>query len=447
MEKLRSISFYNFPKTRTAYYPMTPLSPFHKPLLKSSSHHFTLKELFHSYKHHNIHNLTPNKSIQSIINSFTMELDNNNIKRKRAFHNSIDYMNNKQHHNNSVYCKYISLLNRKPFQSFNTNKHSITFKKQTQSFSMKIKNFSYFNKRELYKHKKQNLLIKTKQLNDLLPFHLQKPENPQFLNKKHYYINSKLNIKSTLLGKLSIFILVSSQGEFSENISSLIFNYMTEYLTTSTDIPVCQKRDNYYTIITNVFTSTSRYIQHHSLFNTDKTGASCLLLLIPHSIRNRIFCANVGDSRCVLFGYSNPFPLSYQHVPLLQTEKERIECSEKGMIVNGKVCCKGEEEGFKLNVSRGFGWFSFDKCGVICEPEIVECDIYKERGKCIVIGNNTFWEWLTLDEVNGIVRKCYANYDANGAGKGFIEKITEKHLKKEKIKRIEEVIGVVILFK
>ena len=444
MEKLRSISFYNFPKTRTAYYPMTPSSPFHKPLLKTSSHHFTLKELFHSYKHHNIHNLTPNKSIQSIINSFTMELDNNNIKRKKAFHNSIDHYN----HNNSVYCKYRSLLNRKPFNSFNTNnKHSFIIKKQTQTFHMKIKNFSYFNRRELYKHKKQNLLIKTQPLNDLLPLHLQKPETSQFINKKHYYINSKLNIKSTLLGKLSIFILISSQGEYAESMSSLIFNYMTDYLTTSTDMPVCQKRDNYHTIITNVFTSTAHYIQHHSLFDTDKTGASCLLVLIPHSIRNRIFCANVGDARCVLFGYSNPFPLSYQHVPSSQTEKERIECSEKGMIVNGKVCYKGNEEGFKLNVSRGFGWFSFDKCGIISEPEIVECDIYKERGKCIVIGNNTLWEWLTLDEVNGIVRKCYANYDANGAGKCLIEKITEKHLKKEKIKRIEEVLGVVIIFK
>ena len=149
----------------------------------------------------------------------------------------------------------------------------------------------------------------------------------------------------------------------------------------------------------------------------------------------------------MMLGYGNPFPLSYQHLPLLQSEKERIDCSEKGFIGNGKVFCKGDEDMFGLNVSRGIGWFQFEQCGVICEPEIIECDVYKERGRCIVIGNNVFWEWLNMEEVNGIVRECYRNNDADGAGRGFLEKIAEKWIKRGKAKKLEEISGVVILFK
>ena len=446
MEKLRSKSFYNFPKTRTSYFPMTPLSHRPKILIKFPSHHFSIKEFIHSYRNNDIHSLTPNKTIQNIINNFSMKYNPpvNNLSPKKTLLNGLTNRNN-----SLSITKQFSHTSRNSFRSFHSIKPQL-LKSNNSNLGIHIKSFAYFKRQEQQTHKKTVLSKKPKPsfcINDFLPLHLRKPEHVQFINHKHYYINSKLNIQSYLLGKLSLFLLISSQGENPEMMSTLVFNFITNYFAKSKNIPVCQKRDNYYTIISSAFTATSHYIQNHPSFNGNKTGAACLLLLIPHSMRNKVFCANLGDAKAVLLGYGNPFPLSYQHVPSLESERERIESSEKGFIGNGKVFCKGDEDAFGLNVTRGIGWFKFAQSGITCEPEIIECDVYKERGRCIVIGNNVFWEWLNMDEVNGIMRDCYRTNDADAAGRGFLEKIAEKWIKRNKTKKLEEINGVVILFK
>ena len=74
---------------------------------------------------------------------------------------------------------------------------------------------------------------------------------------------------------------------------------------------------------------------------------ACVVLITP----NKIFCANVGDSRSVLYKSGEPVPLSTDHKPNLPDEKKRIEMAE-GIVSNGRVddC---------LSLSRAMGDFDF----------------------------------------------------------------------------------------
>lgn len=67
--------------------------------------------------------------------------------------------------------------------------------------------------------------------------------------------------------------------------------------------------------------------------------------------QNKIYVANIGDSRSVLSEEGKAVPLSDDHKPNKQNEKDRIE-KAGGFVMAGRVngC---------LNLSRAFGDFEY----------------------------------------------------------------------------------------
>jgi len=66
-------------------------------------------------------------------------------------------------------------------------------------------------------------------------------------------------------------------------------------------------------------------------------------------VKNKIYCANVGDSRTVVNENGRPHDLSEDHKPTLRREEERIK-KAGGFIIQGRV-------NFKLALTRAIGDF------------------------------------------------------------------------------------------
>lgn len=126
------------------------------------------------------------------------------------------------------------------------------------------------------------------------------------------------------------------------------------------------------------FIKLSLYLAEMDLKNTthevNYSGTTCNLVIL---IEDKILCANIGDSRAILIeeasvsGFYKTKPLSVDHKPEKDEEKERIEKwggeVKKAEFGPFRVWKKGER--FPgIAMSRSIGDFVASSIGVICKP-------------------------------------------------------------------------------
>jgi serine/threonine protein phosphatase PrpC len=116
----------------------------------------------------------------------------------------------------------------------------------------------------------------------------------------------------------------------------------------------------------------------------------------PHSSavsvpsRSVIYCANVGDSRCVLISNFGVKRLSYDHKASDRREIDRVN-NTGGMIFNGRVFGQ-------LIITRAFGDSSLKKYGVSASPHI--CKNYiNDKDKYLVLASDGVWDVIEDDEL------------------------------------------------
>ena len=121
---------------------------------------------------------------------------------------------------------------------------------------------------------------------------------------------------------------------------------------------------------------------------------ACVALLI----KNVLYVANAGDSRCVLSTNKEPYPMSNDHKPDLVEEKRRIT-KAGGYISNGRV-------NGNLNLSRALGDFEYKKDeNLLPKDQLISCFpevIVKELGpddEFLVLGCDGIWESLSNYEI------------------------------------------------
>jgi len=164
---------------------------------------------------------------------------------------------------------------------------------------------------------------------------------------------------------------------------------------------------------------------------------------------NNLYCANVGDSRCVLARESNngrveAVPLSDDHKPDRQDEKQRI-LRNRGAVepiraFNGRlvgparVWSKKQVAG-GLAVSRAFGDIAMSSAGVVSEPEIKK-ETVTSKDKFLVLASDGVWEYLSNQQVVDIARQHRDPRQASEAvvqearrqwqqkGQGYVDDIT-----------------------
>ena len=277
---------------------------------------------------------------------------------------------------------------------------------------------------------------------------------------------------------LNIFGVFDGHGKNGHLISSLVSNFLSQYLT---------KKENYCN--TNNLndssdsdsSSSSKEITINneslsSLFSSDDfikkiiseldmkanecnfdlqfSGTTCLLLFI---FNNTLICSNIGDSICVLFNCSNEDrwtheTLSIIHKPDIDSEKERI-LSNGGVIHPyydefgiyegpNRVYVKGKTYP-GLSLTRSIGDLEGEKIGIISEPDIV---VKKMDSTCkyVVLGSDGLWDVIKPYDVRRIVNPFFYRNDPNGACQALL-KTAKKNWEKDGYERDDITIIVVFI--
>ena len=241
--------------------------------------------------------------------------------------------------------------------------------------------------------------------------------------------------------------------------------------------------------------------------NMKYSGATGIIVLYPHNNSHKIYCANNGRNRCMFYSLMGNFRLSYELHPNRASEKDRISLfkkkreeelekenkdnkkeklkikeqeqeeintdndkekdKDKDDNTNNKMSSNINNEEEKnnskiknqieqkrkeaflkefqeLDISRCIGNLAAEELGIIPGPEIGESDVKMNKGKFIVIGTDSFWKYLTEDEVGNIVNAHYFINDCGGATKELQELAKDRW--KEKNDGGYDDISIVVIF-
>ena len=198
--------------------------------------------------------------------------------------------------------------------------------------------------------------------------------------------------------------------------------------------------------------------EEESIFNVEYSGSTCISLLLKEKNINKIYIANVGDSRAIVIkelenqNYSS-FQLSRDHKPTEEDEAQRvldydgeiekIEDDDGNWTGPLRVWVKGSD-GPGLAMTRSFGDEIGASVGVVSVPEVGEYKI-KEEDKAIIIASDGLWEYMSNEDVTKIVKNLIGQKDPNIiVNELYRESIIKWRLKDQ---GIDDITIICILFK
>ena len=242
--------------------------------------------------------------------------------------------------------------------------------------------------------------------------------------------------KEYKLDDFNIFAVMDGHGENGHLVSQFVTKFFTSFfkknkklnsLSTEDDIYFRLQKNNY-DILHKAFHHAEKDIIKHDI-DANFSGTTCVMVLQTGA---RLVTANVGDSRAIIVKNNKAIPLSIDQKPNDPEEKKRIE----GL---GGEISQYEEDGEKsgpfrvwkkgemfpgIAMSRSVGDLLASTLGVIPEPVVRE-EVIDDNTKFIIIASDGVWEFLSNDDVMGIVMPFYEKGDAEGACRALIKKATE----------------------
>ena len=135
----------------------------------------------------------------------------------------------------------------------------------------------------------------------------------------------------------------------------------------------------------------------NSVHNPDVGSTGCVVHVFKPSPYNlKVYCANVGDTRCSLISPTKIKRLSYDHRASDPKEKQRV-ITLGGVIENDRV------DGV-LMLTRVFGDFELKSRGVNCNPDITCTNIdLEEKNQYLIIACDGIWDVLSEEDVRQII--------------------------------------------
>ena len=130
--------------------------------------------------------------------------------------------------------------------------------------------------------------------------------------------------------------------------------------------------------------------------NTDGIGSTATVIFINRETdamlgtKKVVYCANIGDTSCVLFSKSGCKKLSFDHRCNEESEVTRVK-KGGGLIANGRL-------NGKLEVTRGFGDFAMKSKGLTCEPFINKI-VLNESDKFVVLCTDGVWDVVNEEDL------------------------------------------------
>jgi serine/threonine protein phosphatase PrpC len=177
--------------------------------------------------------------------------------------------------------------------------------------------------------------------------------------------------------------------------------------------------------ILSLFDSLSKNIENSNVIDVYCSGSTAVVI---HITKEKIICANCGDSRAILISEINNgiIQMSRDHKPELSDEKKRIIASGGRVdkiygVGPYRVWFKdGDYPG--LAMSRSIGDALAHKVGVSSIPEIREFNLNKSNPFAIVVASDGVWEFMSNEQVKNIVKKYKYNKDGFKCSKEIVEK-------------------------
>lgn len=153
------------------------------------------------------------------------------------------------------------------------------------------------------------------------------------------------------------------------------------------------------------FTECDDRIQYGNRKTHEPSGSTAVLTIVDST---HIYVANVGDSRAVLCRGGKALPVSNDHKPYLDREKQYIE--SKGGFVAGKYMINPMTSE-ALAVSRAFGDIAFRKKPnniLSCKPDVVHMR-RSRHDRFLLLATDGLFDVMSNQEVCDAVMKSYSN--------------------------------------
>ena len=195
-------------------------------------------------------------------------------------------------------------------------------------------------------------------------------------------------------------------------------------------------------IILSTFVSTNIDMTEDERVDSSFSGSTCVSLFFTPE---RLICANVGDSRCILGKFDgNKWKsknLSRDQKPSEKDESERIINSggriesfkdENGNYIGPERVWLKDEDVPGLAMSRSFGDEIAHTVGVITDPEINEY-FFLEEDKFMIIASDGLWEFISSEECVGMVKEFYLKDDIEGALNYLYKESSKRWIMEEEV--------------
>ena len=137
------------------------------------------------------------------------------------------------------------------------------------------------------------------------------------------------------------------------------------------------------------------------LLNVPDVGSTATIVYIEKqpSGKRILYCANVGDSRCVLVNRKGIMRMTHDDRVDDPKENERV-INQGGIIVNNRIYGR-------LMLSRSFGDWEIKQYGLIVEPHLVKIEI-NEDDLYLIVASDGVWDVIEDEECKGFT-EIYAN--------------------------------------
>ncbi|XP_014217466.1 protein phosphatase 1L [Copidosoma floridanum] len=156
---------------------------------------------------------------------------------------------------------------------------------------------------------------------------------------------------------------------------------------------------NYSKLLTDQILSADKLLVEIAKKNMDVAGTTALIAIIEG---NKLIVANVGDSRGVMCdGKGNAIPLSFDHKPQQQRERNRIYKAGGVVTFNGVWRVAGI-----LATSRALGDYPLkDKKLVVADPDILTFDLDDHNPMFILLASDGLWDTFSNEEAVAFVKE------------------------------------------
>eukprot|EP01025_Chloroclados_australasicus_P019298 TRINITY_DN2052_c0_g1_i3.p3 TRINITY_DN2052_c0_g1~~TRINITY_DN2052_c0_g1_i3.p3 ORF type:complete len:295 (+),score=28.91 TRINITY_DN2052_c0_g1_i3:251-1135(+) len=154
------------------------------------------------------------------------------------------------------------------------------------------------------------------------------------------------------------------------------------------------KQDTRKAIVEAYNVTDQQYLQQQNQADGREDGCTAVTVIV---VQNKMYVANVGDSKCVLCRDGEGMLLTVDHKPNLQNERERIENAGGVVIWAGTWRVGGV-----LAVSRAFGDKPLKKF-VVAEPH-VQIETLTAKDEFIILASDGVWDVLAPSSAIQLIR-------------------------------------------